>query len=284
MYKKKKLEKKYIFIIIGFIIALITIFVISVIKTDRKLNPFEKVVKDAALTVGSVFYKPVQFFQNKINENKEKNNIYKKYKDLEEKYKSISFNEARINELEKELDDLKKILEIKDTLVEYDKINATTVNRNIGYWDDLITIDKGTSSGINKDMAVITSEGLIGKVVNASYFYSSVRLLTSDELGQKVSIKIHLTEDRYVYGLLSGYDNNTNCFLIEGVSENVEIPEGSIVTTTGMSNIFPAGILIGKVSGSKKDNFDLTMLIEVIPSSNFDDLNFVTVLKRKSDV
>lgn len=283
MYKKKKMEKKYLFLIIGFVFALIVIFVISVIKTDRKLNPFEKIVKDATLTVGSVFYKPVQFVQNKISENKEKNSIYKKYKDLEEKYKSINFNEAKIDELEKEINELKKLLEIKETLSDYDKINATIVNRNIGYWDDLITIDKGTSSGIDKDMAVITSEGLIGKVISSSNFYSSVRLLTSDELGQKVSIKIQISEERYVYGLLAGYDSDNKCFLIEGVSENVEIPEGSVVTTTGMSNIFPAGILVGKVRGSKKDNFGLTMLIEVIPSADFEGFNFVTVLKRKSD-
>ena len=284
MYRKKKIDKKYILLIIGLIVIVFLAFIINIIKTDRDLNAFEKIIKDASLSVSSILYKPVRFIQNKINENKEKNNIYEKYEDLKQKYESIDFNESRIDELEKEINDLKGLLQINDTLSEYDKINASVVNRNIGYWYDTITIDKGSSSGITKDMAVITNEGLIGKILSTSNFYSTVRLLTSDELGQKISIKIKTSEDKYVYGLLSGYNKENKCFIIEGISENVDIPEGSIVTTTGMSNIFPSGILIGTVKGNKKDNFDLTMLVEVDSSTNLEDINYVSVLKRKVNV
>lgn len=282
MYRKKKMDKKYIFLIIGLILIVFLAFIINIIKTDRDLNAFEKVVKDASLSISSVVYKPVQFIQNKIKESKEKNKIYEKYEELKEKYESINFNEARVDELEKQIVELKGLLEIQETLPEYDKINASVVNRNVGYWYDIITINKGTSSGIIKDMAVITNEGLIGKVLSTSNLYSTVRLLTSDELGQKISIKIKISDEKYVYGLLSGYDKENKCFLIEGISENVEIPEDSIVTTTGMSNIFPSGILIGKVKGNRKDNFDLTMIVEVSSNIDFDDINYVSVLKRKA--
>ena len=284
MYKKKKIDKKYIFLIIALIIIILFAFIVNIVKTDRNLNAFERIIKDVSLSISSVVYKPVDFFQNKIKENKEKNNIYEKYKELEEKYNSINFNESRIDELEKEVAELKDLLKIEETLSEYEKINATVINRNVGYWYNTITINKGKSSGIEKDMAVITNEGLVGKVLSTSNLYSTIRLLTSEELGQKVSIKVQISDDKYVYGLLSNYDLDNKVFTIEGVSENVEIPEGSIVTTTGMSNIFPSGILIGNVKGTKKDNFDLTMLVEVNPSSNFDDISFVSVLKRKSEV
>lgn len=53
----------------------------------------------------------------------------------------------KMEELEKENNELKKLLELKDTLSEYQKINATVVNRNVGYWYDTITIDKGEVFG-----------------------------------------------------------------------------------------------------------------------------------------
>ena len=280
--KKKKMDKKYIFLIIAALIILSVSFAISIMKTNRDLNPVEKVIKDISLKVSSVIYAPVKFVKNKIQENKEKNNIYKKYQELQKKYDSIHFNEAKIDELEKEIKDLKNILEIENVLSEYDTVNATIINRNVDFWDDTITIDKGTSSGITKDMAVVTSKGLIGKVIQTSNLYSTVRLLTSDRLGQKVSVKLQISDEKFVYGLLSGYDAENKYFLIEGISENVEVPQNSSVTTTGMSSIFPSGVLVGYTVGIRKDNFDLAAIVEVKPEEDLDDLEFVTVLKRKS--
>lgn len=284
MYKKKKIEKRNIYIISIIIILILVAFIIYILKKDRNLNPVEKIVKDTCLTIGNVFYKPVSFIKNKISESHEKNKIYDKYKELEEKYNSIYFDNTRMTELEKENTELKKLLELKNTLLDYEKINATVVNRDVGYWYDTITIDKGESSGIEKGMAVVTSDGLIGKVINTSYLYSTVRLLTSDEFGQKVSVKIDLGDNNFVYGLLSSYDEKENAFVIEGISENISINEGTTVTTTGMSSIFPSGILIGYVKGIKKDNFDLTMLALVSANYNVDNISYVSVLKRISEV
>lgn len=280
---KKRMDIKYKLLIIVLILVIFIAFIIYIMKKEKNLNPVEKVIKDACLTVSSVFYKPVSFVQNIIKENNEKTRIYKEYKELDEKREKMNANEALIDELKKENNELKKLLELNNTLVEYDKINATVINRNIGYWYNTITIDKGQASGITKDMAVVTNSGLIGKVINTSYLYSTVRLLTSDELGQKVSVKIKVTDDKYVYGLLSSYDTKEKAFIIEGISENVELLEGMNVTTTGMSNIFPSGILIGTIKGIKKDNFDLTMLALVTSSNDFEDISFVSVLKRKSE-
>lgn len=284
MHKKKRMDIKYKLLIIGLILIIFIAFIIYIMKKEKNLNPVEKVIKDACLTVSSTIYKPVNFIKNKIKENNEKTKIYKEYKELEEKKEQLNANEALINELKKENEELKELLKLSNTLVEYDKVNATVINRNIGYWYNTITINKGESSGITKDMAVVTNSGLIGKVINTSYLYSTVRLLTSDELGQKVSVKIKVSDDKYVYGLLSSYDTKEKAFVIEGISENIELLEGMTVTTTGMSNIFPSGILVGNIKGIKKDNFDLTMLALVTPSNDFEDISFVSVLKRKSEV
>ncbi|MCD8529533.1 MAG: hypothetical protein LRY25_01940, partial [Flavobacterium sp.] len=95
-------------------------------------------------------------------------------------------------------------------------------------------------------MAVITNQGLIGKVVSVSTFTSRVRLLTSSDIHNKVSVKIK-TDKEDIYGILSSYDKENNVLIIEGISSNKIIEKDSVVVTTGMGSIFPSGVLVGKV-------------------------------------
>ena len=97
----------------------------------------------------------------------------------------------------------------------------------------------------------------------------------------KISVKIKVS-DEYYYGLLTGYDKDKKTYIIEGISNNIDIPNDSVVTTTGMSEIFPSGILIGKVSESNTDNFELSKIIYVKTDVNYDNIEYVTVLKRES--
>ncbi|MBQ9181155.1 MAG: rod shape-determining protein MreC [Bacilli bacterium] len=278
--KKKKLEKKYILIIILISATLFLGFSATLIKTDRKLNPVEQIIKDTSLVVIKIVNTPIDFIKDKINETKEKKDLYKKYKELEKKVKETDLINAEKKELERELEEMKNLLDLTSALSEDSYLNATVINRNLGYWYNTITIDKGTNSGIKEDMAVITSEGLIGKIVKASNFTSTVKLLTSEDANNKTSIRIEVN-DKYIYGLLTGYNKDTNTFTIEGISDNSEIPSGSFVTTTGMGNIFPSGILVGKVKTISKDHFDLARTIEIESAVDFNNISYVTVLKRK---
>lgn len=281
MYKrKKKIDKKYIFLIVAVTILLVIALVINIFRTKRNLNPVEKIIKDACLSISSILYKPINYIQSSIDKNKEKNDLYKKYKNLEEKYNNIKNYEITINELKKEIDELENNLDITNNLIDYESVTSTIIGRKTEYWDDYLIIDKGENQGIKKNMAVVTSDGLIGKVVSTSYLYSTVNLLTSEDFDQKISVKICIDNDQYIYGLLSGYKDKK--FIIEGISENVDIKENSVVTTTGMSEIFPSGILIGYIDKISKDNFDLTMIALVTPSTDYDALRYVTILKRKT--
>ena len=73
-----------------------------------------------------------------------------------------------------------------------------------------------------------------------------------------------------------------NIYMIEGISDNAEIKNGAKVVTTGLSEVFPSGILIGEVKNVTKDKYDLARAVEVTPSVNFNDINIVTVLDRDS--
>lgn len=277
---RRKSKKKYIIIGIILVVCLMIFKTARSVKEDRELNFFEKIVKDSVGFVEKIVYAPIDFVKDKIDIQKEKDRIYKKYKKIdEEKIKKDSYK-AQIEELNKEIDELKSLLDLNSTISDYTPINATVINRNVGYWYNTITIDKGSHDGIEEGYAVIVNDGLIGRVVAVSEFTSSVRLLTSDEVKNKISVKINI-EGKSIYGLLSSYDSKNNIYIIEGISDIEELKEGSYVTTTGLSELFPSGILIGTIKSVTYDNYQLTKVVEVIPSVNFDDINYVSVLKRE---
>jgi len=278
--KRKKIEKKYIVLIILIFISLFLGFSSTLIKTDRKLNPFEKGIKDVSIFVIKLATKPSDFIKDKINDAKEKNKLYDKYKKLQKKVKETDLINAQKKELERELEEMKNMLDLNSALSESSYLNATVVNRNIGYWFNTITIDKGEKNGVKEDMAVITSEGLIGKITKVTNYTSTVKLITSEDANNKTSIRIEVN-GKYIYGLLTGYNRDTNTFTVEGISDNSEIPSGSFVTTTGMGNVFPSGILVGKVKNISKDHFDLARTIEIESAVDFNNISYVTVLKRK---
>ena len=276
----RKLDTKYVIVIILLIIAIV-LGIISINMKKENLNFFEKFIKDSTYVVSNVISSPVRFIKKNINKTTTKDDLYNKYIKLKEEYDSIEFDKARIDELKKENKALKEMLDIKSDLEGYKVLNATVINRNVGYFYDTLSIDKGSHSGIKPDMAVVTSKGLIGKVIKTSTLTSTVKLLSSDSLNMKISVKIKVS-DEYYYGLLTGYDKDKKAYIIEGISNNIDIPNGSVVTTTGMSEIFPSGILIGKVSEANTDNFELSKIIYVKTDVNYDNIEYVTVLKRES--
>ena len=271
-----------------FVIGVIVLFAILMAITahsldDKKeLNFFEKTIKDSVTFVEKILYAPIGFVKEKVEMFTETKDLYKKYTKLKEKVEKTDLYYAQIEELQKEVTELKSTLDLNATLSEYSYVNATVVNRNIGYWYNTLVIDKGSKNGIKEGDAVITNQGLIGKIINVSNFSSTVKLLTSDDVSNKISIKI-TSDDGKHYGLLIGYDIKENIYNIEGITDSDKIEEGDIVSTTGLTDYFPSGILIGTVSKVVKDEYDLNSIIEVNPSVKFDDISIVTVLNRKAE-
>lgn len=274
-------RKKYIILGIVGIVAIMALLTVNSIKEGRKLNFFEKAIKDSATFVMDISYKPIGFIKGKIKESNEKSKMYKKYKKIKEIAEKSDSYKARIKELENENNKLKESLDLQNTLTDYKKINASVVNRNVGSWYNTLTINKGSKSGIKDGMAVVVNKGLIGKIISVSNFTSTVKLLSTDELSNKISVKIEL-EDKSIYGLLTSYDQEKKVYLVEGISDGAEIKSGSKVVTTGLSEIFPSGILIGEVKDVTMDKYELAKAVRVKPSVNFDDFNIVTVLDRES--
>lgn len=278
MYRKN-FDRRYLLIIVVVLIAL-TLVVLSIsLKKEKKLNLFERVIKDTGNLVIKIVKTPFDIIGGILDEREDKENIYKKYKELKQKEDSIDSVISANENLESEIKKLKETLNLNTILSDKILLSATVIHRNIGYFYEEVTIDKGSKDGIEKDMAVINSKGLVGYTSKVSSHSSTVKLLSNDNMDNKISIKIKAGDD-YVYGLISKYDSKTNTYTVEGISQNTEIPIDADVVTTGMGNLFPSGLLIGKVKDKVSDNFDLSKVLEVKSAVDFNDLDYISVVKK----
>lgn len=280
--KKNNIPKKYILVIIIILIIILLVIFSVTLKEDRKLNKVESLFKDGFTYIENIITYPFNYVSDNIKSYKKLKDVEKSNDVLETSIDRIDSIEAENIELRRQLNALKEELNINYTLSDYEYLNATVISRNVGYWYNKLTINKGSYNGVEKDMVVISSKGLIGRVVKTSTFTSDVRLITTSDTNNKISVHVS-NGDNNLYGVINGYDYKKSVLELEGISNTKDVNVGDYVYTSGLGGIFPAGILIGTVREITTDSYDLAKIMKVTPSVDFNDINYVSILKRKSD-
>jgi rod shape-determining protein MreC len=137
-----------------------------------------------------------------------------------------------------------------------------------------ITIDKGSSSGLRKDMAVISPSGIVGRVVEPPPLYAAkVQLLIDREAGAGA-----LIERSGVGGVVVGSDREGEPPLdLQFVSNLSDAKVGDRLLTSGLDGIFPRGILIGTLTTVEK-GVGLYKRIAVTPAVDFAEVSAVLVV------
>ena len=281
MRKRKNFKNKRPYLVISFVIML-TVLLSYTLKFRKELNVFESLTKDTVIAVQKTFYTPIENFNKMINDFFLMKNTVEENKILKSNIEKIESLEAENIELKQEISKLKDELGIDYVLSEYDYLNATVTSRNSLYWYNTLTIDKGSYNGLEEGMVVINSTGLIGKVINVSTFSSDVKLITTNDTNNKISVIVTDGKSKLI-GLINSYSYDEGYLKIEGISNTETVNVGDYVYTSGLGGVFPSGILIGRVESIVTDVYDLSKIINVKPSANFKDINYVTILKRTSN-
>ena len=172
-------------------------------------------------------------------------NLKQKTDDLEVENQRLLSEIAKLKELSEENAELREALQV-GLQKEYNLSFAAIIGKDTS--QEFIVIDKGSDNGITEKMTVITSQKiLIGRVVEVYENFSRVQLISNTKSSFDVKI-----QDKDITGLLKGEGNQR--VLLDLVPTDKEISEGDIVMTSELGGIFPAGILIGKVSSVRKSD------------------------------
>ncbi len=269
---------KRLIILLGSIIILVAMIGFSLRDRDNITWP-EKFVKDVTGFGQNIVSKPADAVESFFEDVRRLRNTYEENEKLRTHLQKLAQLESDVARLKKDNAELRKVLEKQKSLADYEPVQATVIARNPDRWYELITIDQGESNGIEPDMAVLTSDGLVGKVKSTSKFTSTVQLLSAHDSQNRVSAVIQGTSA--VHGLIEGYDKEKKMLQMTKIPSDAKVKKGQAVTTSGLGGVFPKGLIIGKVMELVPDEFGLTQTALVKPAATFYDLEHVMVSKRE---
>ena len=276
MNNRKKQRNKRIVLIIT--VAIVVFSTISLVFS-RTQGGLERMVSDSIAAIEYyVVKKPVEFVSNLFSEYNELKDVYKENKILKAKLSSYASVEVNTDVLSKEIDELKKMLNIEYLPTDYN-VKTTSFVRESDDWNNEITIDLGSLAGVSKDMVVISSKGMIGKVTSVTEVTARVQLLTAENPTSALPIQV-INGDQNVYGLLNRYDIESNCFEITLFSDVEKFEDNAKVITSGLGGKAPKGIYIGTVESSIVSEDGTSKTIRVKPAADFNDLSYVAVVFR----
>ncbi len=159
---------------------------------------------------------------------------------------------------------------------DYRPVTATVIDKDPNIWYSTVTIDKGESSGVQRDDPVINAEGLVGKVTQVAPDGALVELLTGSSMG--VGARIGTSQ---ATGLVQPKVGDPNDLLLGYLPANTQANAGEYVVTSGTvtpayPSLYPPGLLIGQVTSVDEESADKS--VNVTPVANLHDLDIVQVL------
>jgi rod shape-determining protein MreC len=172
-------------------------------------------------------------------------------------------------------DRLEKLLNLTQQS-SYQTVTAQVFARDPSVWFDSISIDKGRWAGVEINMPVVTSDGIVGRVVSTGPLNSQVMLVTDEKSGAGAIVGQLGTSN--AMGSIKGMGEN-GLLDMRYVSSFEKVQMGDTVYTTGQDGVYPAGLTVGQVVEIHPGS---PQTIHIRPSAGLDRLKEVTVLQYRA--
>ncbi|WP_314211353.1 rod shape-determining protein MreC [Abiotrophia defectiva] len=271
-------NKKLIWILLS---AIAVVSVVAYTMINGANNAVTSVINDATAWGGRLFSEPVSMVVRFVDSVDNLINTHEENQHLKEKIDKIYELQVRVADLEAENGKMKQELNLTESLSEYTTVHATVIARNPDQWMESLVINVGANEGIQKNMSVMSGNGLIGRIIEVNPTSSKVLLLSNEQSNDgKVAASIQIKSGS-ANGIISGYDRKTKEYLMTQVDPTVQVAAGDLVQTSGLGGVTPSSLLIGEVTEAKMDDYGLFQTVRIKPAGEMTDIRFVTVIKRQ---
>lgn len=171
---------------------------------------------------------------------------------------------------------LRQMLQMKPQTV-WNLRLAKVIGRDPANWWRTIQIDLGTEDGVKENQAVMSSQGLVGRVYRVGAHRALVVLVGSQEC--KVAAVVDKSRENGVVGPSgSSAILDPNLVDLSYMTRNSKLEPGQLVYTSGLGGIFPPGILVGSIVDTQTVEHGLYVEARVKLSVNINQLEEVWVL------
>ncbi len=268
-----KYLKQYQFYITLFLFILIPVIAVDTsTRAPRDYRFYDRVIvgltSPVQATITWVLEKIASGFENYIY-------LWHTHQDnmslLEENRKLLN-SIAGLREIQQENIRLKKLLHFEETL-NLQTIVARVIAKDVSTEFRSIRINRGELAGIRKNMAVVTEEGIVGRVLRTTPNTSDI--VTVLDLYSAVDAIVERSRAR---GVVEGLTDDT-CQLKYALRTD-DIQPGDTLISSGLGGIFPKGVAVGTVSKVNRKAYGITQEVEVKPSVDFSKLEEILVVKN----
>ncbi|MCR1233304.1 rod shape-determining protein MreC [Streptococcus suis] len=235
------------------------------------------IVRVVVTPIQSVISVPTRFFSEQKDILTDLMNAYEENKQLKEAIMSLEGMAAENTSLKEENASLRSSLGVVSDFPEKQLIPGSVLVRTPSSWSEHISINIGETSGVTSNALVVANGGLVGIVSSLSSDSAVVTLFTNSDEFTKLPVKISV-DSKEIYGILSGYDADTNSFIINQLNSADEIAVGSNVVTSDLAGATPANVQIGKVLSVKSNSNSLNREVYVEPTASFSNIYSVLVV------
>jgi rod shape-determining protein MreC len=200
------------------------------------------------------------------------NALTRENEQLRTQVERLQSENARLQEAATRAEELQRLLGVEESLPDQQFVAARVIARDPDNLRRLIAINRGSSDGLKKGMTVVTEGNtIVGTLTTVLSDHAWVTLVTDIDS----AISGIVVETRAQGVVSGGYDGRLS---MEFVAQGTAVKEGDTVVTSGLGGTYPAGLIIGQVTGVAGKPQDVFRQVTVAPLATLSRLETVLVI------
>lgn len=235
------------------------------------VSPLQKIVYN----INSRVKETVDFFLN-FSEVKLEN------EELKKKNTKLANELIEYESLKDEVERLREALNFTESKNNYKYVGVNIIGYSGNSLSDGYIIDKGSNDGIDKNMVVVSSKGLVGKVTKVASNFAIVQSI----LNENIAVAVMDQQTREATGVLQGLSDkkDNNMTVVYNLPISSDVKEGDIIITSGLGKIYPKEIPVGTVVSVEEDDVRVMKSAVVEPFVNFNEVEELFVVIPNSNI
>lgn len=274
-----KFLKSRAFKVLVIVIILISIIIISS-NPGSPIHVVYKVISVPLAPVERFLTKTAGKISDTVNYFMNSETIQQEYDRCKEENDKLKEQIRNLEKYKTENEELRELLNFKEVYKEYNYIAANVIAHDVSNWYKVFSIDKGSADGVGLYDPIVTSKGLVGKVIAIAPH--SAKVMTIIDESSTVMARMTKSKDLVRVRGSSSLQNDGLCQM-DRISELADISIGDTIETAESGGIYPKGIIIGTVKEVKQVTGETSRYAIIDPAVDFRTVEKVIVLGSKSE-
>lgn len=268
-------QRPYLVLLALAALALIAIIYITSGERDR-LTPLEYVIREMLAPVQTGLFRVVSWVDRVGRDIAGVRSAVSENRLLRQEIASLTAENVYLEEYRLENIRLRALLGFQER-IPHKTLAAEVIARDPGNWLNTITLNKGTSDGVHKDMAVVSYEGLLGRIVATSRNTASALLI----IDPRSAVGGIIQRNRALV-LVEGDPGTPGMCIVKCLTTESDLTVGDKVLSSGLGGIYPKGLIIGEIVELIPGKYGVGSAARLKPAADFARLEEALIILEPS--